>query len=110
MLTVKEPETTPISMQNLGLLISKNGIDLSVSGKCVDTLGEYLDFMSTHHVPLLRNANELGRNQYTLELEKISHTMTVKLMENLVYQKFGQIACRIFRILGQKQKIDEKMV
>ena len=110
MLTVKEKETIPISMQNLGLYISQNNIDLPVEGKGVDSLGKYLEFMSTNHVPLLRNATELGRSQYTLELAKISDTLIVKAMENLVYQKFGQIACRIFRILDMKQKIDEKMV
>ena len=107
---VKESETSPISMQNLGLYISQSSIELKVERKCTDSLRFYLEQMCESHVPLLRNANELGRNQYTVELEKISTTLLFKSIENTIYQKFGQTACRIFRILSAKQKIDEKLV
>jgi hypothetical protein len=105
-----EPESKPSSYNTLGLAVAAKGIDMPVDGNSFNPLNDYLSMMSQSHFPLLRAATELGGNRYIIALSKATQCMCKRLVENMVISKFGKIACRIWRLLLEKQKLDEKQV
>lgn len=99
-----------MSLINLGLAISTENLFLNVTKPVPNTLDEYMQAMSQDHLPIFDKVEAMGGGKYVLDLHKWTQKMRIEIIENLVREKVGEVAVRIWRLLADKKMLDDKQV
>lgn len=86
--------------------VQNAGLDLPMEGHVTNPLEEYLELMTTSHAPLLFREHD----KYSLRLQAIMENIKSHIVGDIVKERCGAVAYRIWRLLHAKQKLDDKQV
>ena len=86
------------AIQNAGLELPMDNV--------ANPLQEYLELMTTYHAPLLFREND----KYSLRLGAIMENIKTQIVGDIVKERCGTVAHRIWRLLLLKEKLDDKQV
>ncbi|KAI9308579.1 hypothetical protein BJ944DRAFT_156030 [Cunninghamella echinulata] len=75
-----------------------------------ETLRGYINLLKLDQSGFLKTRDDLGSNQYSINLYKLRLSMKRKILETLLRERLGVATCRIVRILIEKGKLDESQV
>lgn len=75
-----------------------------------ETLRGYINLLKMDQSGFLKARDDLGSNQYSVNLSKLRLSMKRKILETLLRERLGVATCRIVRILIEKGKLDESQV
>jgi hypothetical protein len=93
----------------LGAALANENLDMIVSKPVPNPLEHYVQSMTFEHLPVFDRINT-GGVKYALNLLKLSNKMKTELIENLVFEKYGKAAYRIWRLLAEKKMLDDKQI
>ncbi|CAO3581394.1 unnamed protein product [Absidia cylindrospora] len=122
MKSVKEndtPAATPLHIANLlsnelltrgDIILQQDLIDKNKKPSAQETVRGYITLLKMDQAGFIKNKDERGANQYTVNLSKLRESMKRKLLESLLRERLGVATCRIARILIEKGKLDESQV
>ncbi|ORZ10425.1 hypothetical protein BCR42DRAFT_333701 [Absidia repens] len=122
MKSVKEndtPAATPLHIANLlstelltrgDIILQQDLIDKNKKPSAQETVRGYITLLKMDQAGFIKNKDERGANQYTINLSKLRESMKRKLLESLLRERLGVATCRIARILIEKGKLDESQV
>ena len=85
-------------------------ITLPISGEFRNPLSEYCTLLSSQKYQILLKEDSRSDGLYQLNLRKTMENITMELIQSVVTERHGSVACRIFRLLQAGQKLDEKQV
>jgi DNA-directed RNA polymerase III subunit RPC3 len=66
--------------------------------------------MAQDHLPIFDKTEVMGGGKYVLDLDKWTQKMRTEIVENLIREKVGEVAVRIWRLLADKKMLDDKQV
>ncbi|KAK9685552.1 RNA polymerase III subunit C82, partial [Basidiobolus ranarum] len=91
-----------------GIVSNTDGTKLKPSQQQLTT--EFLDLLCTDQVKFLSKIDERSAGQYKINLTNGANALKTRLVESVIKEKYGSISHRIFRILSNRQKLDEKQI
>jgi DNA-directed RNA polymerase III subunit RPC3 len=109
MLVVREKHSAPLAIPTLGLAVASASVELPTIPGSANPLREYVELMTDESEPFLGKDMVTG-NQYVIQLEYLSTEMRILNILSILNSKLGVVACRLWRILRQKKKLDDKQV
>jgi hypothetical protein len=109
MLVVRERSSAPLAIHTLGLAVASANVELPTIPGSANPLRDYIELMSDESEPFLTRDMVTG-NQYVLQLDYLASEMRVQNILSIMNSKLGVVACRLWRILRQKKKLDDKQV
>lgn len=92
------------------IVLKPNPAEPNEKPNVLNVVKGYIQLLKKDTVGFLTLRDELGANQYAVNLKKIRNAMKQNLFEDIVTDKFGVASCRIVRILLDKGKLDESQV
>ncbi len=90
--------------------ISKNQINLLILGDSDNKLVDFCQYLSSEHAPFLHKIDQKSSGMYVVRFKKITDALKLNVLETIIQEKCGSVACRIFRLLKEKKKLDDKIV
>ncbi|ORX92951.1 hypothetical protein K493DRAFT_262953 [Basidiobolus meristosporus CBS 931.73] len=90
------------------IVVSADGTRLKPSQQQIIT--EFLDLLCTDRAKFLSKVDERGAGQYKVNLSNGTTALKRRLVESVVKERYGSISHRLFRILVENQKLDEKQI
>jgi hypothetical protein len=109
MSVTKEKQSINQSLPSFGLAVSNAKIDIQVGKATANPLKEYMELLSEDQEPIFQK-DSIGGNQYNIQLEYCTQQMCIQVLEQIIRQKFGAVAFRIWKVLQIKKKLDDKQV
>ncbi|KAI8894852.1 hypothetical protein BC833DRAFT_623575 [Globomyces pollinis-pini] len=113
---IKEDVSEPVSLSNFGIKITQSEprVMLPMHG-CTPTSGinpvyEYLQLMSHDDIPIFKRQDEMGGGKYVVRLKDMATKFRSEIIETIAMEKCGQVGKRVWRILKEKLKIDDKEI
>ena len=73
-------------------------------------MNDYLQALSSDEAHFLDRVDEKGGGLYKINYEVSSRELKLNILESIIQEKWGLIGCRIWRVLNEKTKLDEKYV
>ncbi|KAI8081289.1 RNA polymerase III subunit RPC82-domain-containing protein [Halteromyces radiatus] len=122
MKNVKEddtPSATPMHIANLlspelltqgDIILQQDPLNKNKPPSTQDAVRGYITLLKMDQAGFIKNKDERGANQFTVNLAKLRESMKRKLLESLLRERLGVATCRIARILIEKGKLDESQV
>ncbi|KAI8642003.1 hypothetical protein BD408DRAFT_345036 [Parasitella parasitica] len=113
------PASTPVHIANMldpdvfqrnDLVLQQPTAKKHKAPDVIDVVKGYFRLLQTDSAGFLTKRDELGANQYAVNLKRIRHAMKRALLEGLLTERFGVASCRIVRILLDKGKLDEAQI
>ena len=87
-----------------------SNVNLEVEGNTTNKLVDYLEALSHDDVPFVSKCDEKGGGQYVVNVPLVVLHLQQRMMESILQEKFGNLGCRIWRILMEKKALDEKQI
>ncbi|ORX45948.1 hypothetical protein BCR36DRAFT_106455 [Piromyces finnis] len=102
----------PFSSAQLSYKISdiKLKIDYSKGGGSKNPIVDYLEIYRLDSVKFLTKDIERGNGDYYLNFKEINNFMKIDLIGNTIKEKYGSNSMRLWKILLDKGKFDEKQI
>ncbi|KAJ3303102.1 DNA-directed RNA polymerase III subunit RPC3 [Kappamyces sp. JEL0829] len=107
---VREECSEARSLLTLSTAIAKQQIQLPIEDSVHNQLAEYAEHLSTDHAPFLQKIDQKADGLYQIRIKHITEQLKLSMLETIVMEKCGAVACRIFRLLMDKKKLDDKNV
>ena len=85
-------------------------LELEVVGETRQPLLDYLDALVTCKTGILRRSDERAGGVYQIKLKGCVDAMKENLILSMVNETCGSPSCRIWRLLKEKRKLDEKQI
>ncbi len=107
MLTFCDPKG--ITLTKISTLIG-SASSLPVDGSTGNRLHDYLETLAQDESHFLVKKDEKGGGQYKVDVDALSASVQQRHLESIIQEKWGLVGCRIWRLLSEKGKLDEKQV
>jgi DNA-directed RNA polymerase III subunit RPC3 len=86
-------------------------LSMEVEHASGSSLKEYLEIMGMEENGLVTRTDDTsGGGSYQVDFKDLTERLQVRLIENIIIEKYGSVACRIWRVLHSKGKLDDKQV
>ncbi|KAI9209760.1 RNA polymerase III subunit RPC82 helix-turn-helix domain-containing protein [Polychytrium aggregatum] len=84
---------------------------LKIEGEDSDNrLASYLDVLAEDPAGFLTKIDERGGGTYVVALERLKGYLQTLAIESMIYERYGSVFCRIWRLLKIEGYLDEKQV
>jgi hypothetical protein len=109
MAIVRETNTVPMSLQVFGMAVANAHVNIPAVTGSVNPLRDYMDLLSDDSEPFFTR-DMISGSQYVMQLEYITQQFKVQIVLEIIKERLGPLACRIWRLLYSKKKLDDKQV
>jgi DNA-directed RNA polymerase III subunit RPC3 len=92
------------------IILQQDLFDKNKKPSAQEVVRGYITLLKMDQAGFIKNRDERGANQFTVNLAKLRESMKRKLLESLLRERLGVATCRIARILIEKGKLDESQV
>lgn len=92
------------------IILQQDLFDKNKKPSAQEVVRGYITLLKMDQAGFIKNKDERGANQFTVNLAKLRESMKRKLLESLLRERLGVATCRIARILIEKGKLDESQV
>ncbi|KAJ6639936.1 DNA-directed RNA polymerase III subunit RPC3, partial [Pseudolycoriella hygida] len=90
-----EPSSNPIPFVEIRQLIEKD----SANSELIKYLDQYVSIIMDDQLKFLVKYGDMGGGQYVVQMKYIVEQLTWACIENIITEKFGSKAARIFRVV-----------
>lgn len=109
--TVREEISESRSLLSLSVEMAKTKIEILVQGGSGKfNLGEYAQALSSENAEVLVKIDTRSDGMFAIQLRKVTARIQQTMLETIVQERYGATACRIWRLLKIKLKLDDKQV
>lgn len=98
--------TNPISYSEIRHLIEKTG-SLKTNVQLIKQLDQYILIICEDKLNFLSRFGEAGGGQYVVQMKHAIEQLTWASIENIIIEKYGKKAARIFRIVRTQKYCDQ---
>lgn len=98
------PSSNPISFVEIKQLIERK----STNSELVKYVEQYLSIIEKDECGFLRKNDEAGGGMYTINMFNAFQQLAWAVIENVITQKFGSKATRIFRVVRSRKYIEQE--
>ncbi|XP_043236107.1 DNA-directed RNA polymerase III subunit RPC3-like [Amphibalanus amphitrite] len=102
------PECGPVALTELKDRLTR--LSNSVHADAVRYCEQYVRIMSEGETPYLVRFGDAGGGQYTLNMKRVMQNFGWAVAENVVQERFGSRAGRIFRLIRSKRYIEQDKI
>ena len=85
-------------------------LNLKVHQSYGNPIIDYLDTLAMDSTKIVSKADERGGGQYVVNLKNSAQVLQMRILETIIREKFGALGFRIFKLLMEKKKLDDKQV
>lgn len=75
-----------------------------------ERVNAYLEALVMDEIRFLEKQDERGSGTYVVNFGRLISNMRLKLMEDMISEKYGRGSCRLFRLIRARGKLEEKQV
>jgi DNA-directed RNA polymerase III subunit RPC3 len=101
-----EAVSNPISIGEIKQIVERK----STNAELVRHIEQYVSIIEKDECGFVRKDNDLGGATYNIDMKKAFTQMTWSIIDNVVNQKFGTKAARIFRVVRAKKYIEQEEI
>lgn len=86
------------------------GMSFPVIGSTRNPLVDYLTFLRSDNNMILESVDGRPDGPFCVAYKKVLNKIKIEMIERIVYERCGSVACRLWRMVKDKLKMDEKQV
>ena len=87
-----------------------HGVDFAVLGNPLNPISHYIAALEESDPKILEKLGERGGGEYRINFAMCKTELKTRLFLSIIRDSCGELGCRIWRLLRDKKKLDEKMI
>uniref|UniRef100_A0A1B0BG50 DNA-directed RNA polymerase III subunit RPC3 n=1 Tax=Glossina palpalis gambiensis TaxID=67801 RepID=A0A1B0BG50_9MUSC len=96
--------SNPFTVAEIKQMLLKNSKNFDL----MTNLEQYITLIADDSLGFIRKIGEMGSGQYVVDLSQAFEELTLCCIENIITERFGSKASRIFRVVRMKKYIEQE--